>query len=336
MVTLKTIAEQAGCSEATVSRVLNGKAEHNRISKNTQQEILNLAKKLNFQPNLLARSLRTRRTRTIGLAIPDISNPFFASIAKNIEHESRHRGYSVILCDTEEDTDLEIESLHLLQHRNVEGLIVSPVGREVEHLLALRRSEMPMVLIDRYFPDIDIPFVASDNFMGARNAIAHLIKNGHRIIACIQGLTNTTPNNERVRGYRDAHLQAGINVDPSLIVGDSFGEENGYLETKLLLKRNPRPTALFALSNLISLGALRAISEERLSVPGDISIVSFDDQPYSRFLSTPMTMVAQQTREMGRIAIKMLFNTIKLKSNFKSEGILLPTTLIKRQSVGTI
>ncbi|MBN2410913.1 LacI family DNA-binding transcriptional regulator [candidate division KSB1 bacterium] len=332
-ITLKTIAHQLGISESTVSRVLNGKASKYRISKKTEEIILKTAKELNFTPNPLARSLRLNKTNTIGLVIPDISNPFFSSIARNVEQEARKLGYSIILCDTEEDTDLEKESLELLELRKVDGLIISPVGQTFNYIKRIYNNGMPIVIIDRYFPDLDIPYVTSDNYKGAFEAISYLIDNGHRSIACIQGLTHTSPNNERVRGYREALLNYHLPVDEALIVGDSFGEQNGYLETKLLLKNEKNITAIFSVSNLISLGALRAIYEEGLRVPEDISIISFDDQPYSDYLATPMTTVTQKNKEMGQISIKLLINQIESKIRFSSKCVILPTKLIKRKSV---
>jgi LacI family transcriptional regulator len=330
--TLKTISKIVGCSDTTVSRVLNGKAIEYRISQKKADEILSVAQELNFSPNALARSLRTRQTLTIGLVIPDISNPFFASIARYVERECRKIGYSVILADTEESTELEIESISVLKSRNIDGMIISPVGQSVDHLEALYAEGVPIVVIDRYVDGSTLPFVASDNYNGAKNAVSHLIEHGHRTIACIQGLPYTSPNTDRVKGYRDALQQSGIDLDDSLIVGDSFGEENGYLETKLLLKRTPKPTAIFAVSNLISLGALRALKDENMSIPEDISIVVFDEQPYHSYLATPMTTVAQPIADMGQIAIKMLYK--QMKSDTKIDhGIVLPTHLMVRQSV---
>ncbi len=318
-----------------MSRVLNGKAAQYRISQNKADEILSIAQQLNFSPNTLARSLRTRRTLTIGLVIPDISNPFFASIARYVERECRKIGYSVILADTEESTELEIESISVLKGRNIDGMIISPVGQSVEHLETLYAEGVPIVVIDRYVHGSILPFVASDNYSGAKNAVRYLIDNGHRIIACIQGLPYTSPNTDRVKGYRDALEEFEIAIDDSLIIGDSFGEENGYLETKLLLKRTPKPTAIFAVSNLISLGALRALKEERIKIPDEMSIVAFDEQPYHNYLATPMTTVAQPIADMGQIAIKMLYK--QMKSDTKvDQGIVLPTHLVVRQSVKSI
>lgn len=332
-ITLQSIADRLDVSVTTVSRVLNGKAERYRISKETQELINSAAKELNYSPNQLARGLRLKRTNTIGYIIPDISNPFFSSIAKSVEKSARKSGYSILLCDSEEDTKIEENLLQLMIDRKVDGLIISPVGIEVNHLRRIAQRNIPIVLLDRYFPELNLPFVTSDNYKGAFEAVNMLIEHGHRRIACIQGLVNTSPNNDRVRGYIDAHKTHDLSVDKKLIVGDSFGEENGYIETKLLLKQDNLPTALFAVSNLISLGAIRAISEEGLKIPDDISMVSFDDQPYSRFLSTPMTTVSQQNAQIGQIAIKLLIDQIESNRQLEPKGIFLPTKLISRDSV---
>jgi LacI family transcriptional regulator len=331
--TLKSIASKLGLSVSTVSRVLNGKSSHYRFSKETEQLILKATKELNYTPNQLARGLRLKRTNSIGYIIPDISNPFFASIAKSVEKSARKHGYSMLLCDSEENTEIEQTSLQLMLNRKVDGLIISPVGLEVSHLKDIAKRNVPMVLLDRYFPDLDIPFVTSDNYQGALDAVNLLIENGHTRIACIQGLKNTSPNNDRVKGYCDAHIKNELQVDESLIVGDSFGEENGYIETKLLLRKKNIPTAIFSISNLISLGAIRAISEEGLKIPDDISMISFDDQPYSRFLATPMTTVAQQNYQIGQIATKLLIDQIESNSRMEQKGIFLPTKINIRDSV---
>jgi LacI family transcriptional regulator len=334
--TLKNIAIQAGVSVPTVSRVLNGKSKHYRISQETQDLILKVAKELNYSPNQLARGLRLKRTNTLGYITPDISNPFFSNIARVVEKFARKQGYSIILCDSEEDSDIEAESLQLLIDRKIDGLIISPVGQTVDHLKGVYNQNIPIVLIDRFFPDLDFPYVTSDNYRGALEATSYLIECGHTKIAYIQGLKNTSPNNERIKGFRDAHKNYGIEPDDSYIVGNNFGEENGYIEMKLLLKRNNKPTAVFAGSNLISLGVLRALAEENLKVPDDLSMISFDDQPYSKFLATPMTTVSQSGSQIGQLATKILIDLIETNKLFEPKGILLPTTLIKRNSVKII
>ena len=331
--TLKTIAGRIGTSVSTVSRVLNGRARTYRISSETAERILAMAKELNFSPNMLAKGLRLRRSNTIGLVIPDISNPFFAAMTHTVTVEARNRGYSLLLCDTQEDTLREVEAIGLLQNRMIEGLIVLPVGQEGRHFEAFTSGALPLVLVDRYFPYLRLPYVAADNVLGALQATRHMIERGHRRIACICGLPGSTANDDRVRGYRQALTEAGIAVDERLIAGQSFGSQTGYIETKLMVSRFKDLTAILALSNLIGFGVLQALSEEGISIPERISLVCFDDQPYSAFLATPMTTIRQRHAEMGQLAVKLLFDRIASSTPGEPEGIILPTELIERRSV---
>ncbi|MDZ7724246.1 MAG: LacI family DNA-binding transcriptional regulator [candidate division KSB1 bacterium] len=332
-VNLETIANNCTVSPSTVSRVLNGKATQYRISKQTEKRILSEARKLNYIPNPMARGLRMQKTLIIGLIIPDISNHFFSSIAKSVEGFTRKNGYSIMLCDSQENEELEQDSLILMQNRKVDGLIVAPVGLNSQALESFQKGGTPVVVIDRYYFNSDLPYVGSDNFQGAYDAVNYMIKCGHRRIAVIQGIPGTVPNEERIRGYTQALKDNNIEVDRSLIVGDSFGDQNGYFETKILLRNELPPTAIFAMSNLISLGVLRALYEEGLSIPDDISMVAFDEQPYSEFLKTPMTTVEQKNFELGQMAMRLLFDQIETNRIFSSKSILLPTTMIKRNSV---
>ena len=208
-----------------------------------------------------------KKTATIGLVIPDVSNPFFADIVRQIALGARDYHYSVIVCDSQESVELEIESLALLRGRGVEGIVLCPVGRSAEHLAAFVESGPPMVLADRYFPGLAMPYVASDNFAGASEATAHLIANGHRRIVCLQGSPGTSPNEDRVRGYRETLRAHGLPVDERLIAGDSFGQQNGYVTTKLLLKTARDFTAIFALRPSTWPTALRIAPGVNLTAP---------------------------------------------------------------------
>ena len=334
--TLKCIADQLGVSATTVSRALSGQASRYRISAQTESAVRQLARELNFAPNPLARGLRLKKTLTIGLIIPDISNPFFAAIAHEVTVGARKQGYAIILCDSQEDTRIEAQSIALLSSHHVEGIVICPVGLSSEHLSGLGQPGLPVVYVDRYFPKISAPYVGSDNCAGAKEATGYLIDHGHRRIACLQGLRGTLPNELRLRGYREALAERQLPVDDSLIAGDSFGEQSGYIETKLLLQSKRGVTALLAFSNLIALGALRALAEEKLKIPDDVSIIAFDDQPYAAYLATPITTVAQPLSEMGEVAVKLLFDQIHSPQQVSRGGILLPTRLIVRRSVKNI
>ncbi|MDN5213201.1 LacI family DNA-binding transcriptional regulator [Fulvivirgaceae bacterium BMA12] len=328
--TLKELAEELNMSTTTVSRVLTGQEKKYRISDKTADKVRAMAKVHQFAPNQIARNLRLQKTNTIGLIIPDISNPFFANLARTVEVELRKRGKMVLLCDTKDETELERESLSLLMGRKVDGLLIAPIGKEHHHLI--QQPEIPIVLIDRYFEDQDLSFVTTDNFLGACIATDFLIEKGHRNIACIQGLLKTTPNEGRVSGYKKTMLDNGLS-DYIKVIGEDYSIANGYESTKTLLSLPEVPTAIFSLNNQISMGVMKALKEHRLEVPGEVSLISFDDQPYFDLLSPPLTAIKQPMSEIGRAAVATLFEL--LEGNHPPNQMLKPL-FVERSSVAPI
>jgi len=334
---IRDLAEVLGLSTTTVSRVLNGKAKSYRISEKTQERVHKAAKDYNYLPNKLARGLKLSKTDTIGLIIPDISNPFFSDIAFHIEREAHSKGYSLILCDSNEDSNMEKELIELLLSHKVDGIIIAPIGKGYEHITHTYNSGMPLVVIDRCFPEIGLPFITSDNYQGGYDAVNYLISMGHKKIACIQGIPESLPSIERVRGYKDAMLNSNLPFDGSVILGDDYSTDNGYMQTRILFSMEDPPTAIFALSNLIGLGVIKAVHEMELKIPDNISLISFDEQPYSAFLGTPMTTVDQKKSEMGQLAVDVLLKYIKNKEyRNKAVSMTLKTNLIIRNSVKRI
>lgn len=330
---LKEVAARAGTSIPTASRVLNGLGDEYRISRRTQELVRRAAAELNFSPNLLAKSLRLGSTRTIGLVLPDVGNPFFAAIARAVSTEAHARGYSVVLCDTGDDTSREIELLEVILNRRPDGLIVVPVGQQCSHLQGFEAAETPLVLVDRSFPELRLPAVTSDNRQGARDAVNHLIECGHRAIACLRGLAGTTPNELRLQGYREALEAHGIPFDEHLVVGDGFGKEAGRRAALDLLDSGAPFTAVFALSNLIGIAALEVLLEAGRRVPEDVSLVSFDEQPYSSVLAVPMSTVRQDPAEMGRLAVAMLCDQIGKPPGSNPASVVVPTAFVPRRSI---
>jgi LacI family transcriptional regulator len=334
---IRDLAAILGLSITTVSRVLNGKAKKYRIRAETQQRVLQAAREYNYVPNKLARGLKMSRTDTLGLIIPDISNPFFADIAQSIEKEARLQGYSLILGDSGDDQMVETDLIRLLLSHKVDGIIIAPVGIDYKQIIQTYNSGMPLVVIDRCFPEIGLPFITSDNYQGGNDAVNYLIAMGHRKIACIQGIPKSRPTIDRVRGYKDALRSHSIPIDDSLIVGDNYTIENGYKQTRILFSMEDPPTSIFALSNLIGLGAMKAVDEMGLKIPDNISLISFDEQPYSAFLATPMTTVDQKKSEIGQLAVNVLTKYIDNKDYRKKlVHMTLKTNLIVRNSVKKI
>ena len=328
--TLITIAERTGFSISTVSRVLNGKAQKYRIADQTVKTITEEARKCNYQPNLTAQSLRTKRTNTIGLMVPSIDNPFFANIANVVIHEARLYKYTVILIDSMENEKDEREGIDSLMSRNIDGIIIVPCGRDA-HSLEEAATKTPIVLIDRYFPETTLPYVSTDNYLGSYNATRMLLESGHRKIRCIQGPPSSITTIERVRGYSEALQSYGIK-DGGMVSGTDFSIQNGYVETKLALAGPEPPTAIFALSNTILLGTLKAVEEAGLNVPDDLSVISFDNYTYLDFLSPAITRVNQPIEEMGILAVKILLQALKNNEPSHTQ-ILLPPNIIVRNSV---
>ena len=327
--TLNDIAEKAGVSVSTVSRVLNKKAGKYRISTDTETKILKTARELKYRPNQIARGLRLKKTNTIGLIAPDVSNPFFAYIIKRVQNIAHGFGYSLVVCNTDENLGQEVEHVNLLYRNRVDGLIAMPVGQAYGHFADWLDKGTPLVLLDRCFDEIDTCSVVVDNYVGAYEAVEHFIRFGHERIAFIQGLPGTYTNNERLRGFRAALGANGLPVDENLIVGADFRQENGYMEAKLLLTKADRPTAIFASSDLITLGALQAIYEEGLRVPEDVSLIMFDDFDFAPYLRCPLTAVRQPKELMGEIAVKMLIEELRGERQGGRRVVLKPKLVVR-------
>lgn len=331
--TLISISEQTGFSISTVSRVLSGQAEKYRISEQTVNVIKSEAKRTNYTPSLLAKGLRTKCTNTIGLIIPSIDNPYFANIASVIIQEAKCQGIKVFVLDTFENEVSEQEGVLSMVSQNVDGIVVVPCGQDPT-LLERINADTPIVLIDRCFDQTNIPFVCTDNYLGGLIGTRYLLDNGHRRIACIQGTPHSVTVKERVRGYLDALRERGL--EETMISGVNFSIQNGYLETKLILANMTPPTAIFALSNTILLGTVKALREASIRVPEEISVMCFDNNTYLEFLDPAITCISQPIEEIGTLAVKILMNCISGKMQMPDAKILLPPRLLVRHSVASI
>lgn len=327
-VSITDIANKTGLSITTVSRVLSGKAQKYRIGKKSQQKIKDTAEELNYIPNHFAANLKSGRSRTIAIIVPSLTNPFFAGIASELNAEVRRFDYITIIGDSDESFEIEKLELQQMMSMNIEGLIIVPCGNHWEHIKKLHDQGLPVVCIDRYFEELDIPYVSTDNYDGAYAATKYLIENGHSIITCIQGIQQSTPNRLRVKGFRDALEEAGIKS--YTLVGDDFSVQNGYLETKLLLQQNQIPTAIFALSNTIALGCVKALKEKNVRIPVDISLITFDEHPYLDYLETPITCIAQPVSDISKIAIKFLFSRLNNNEDNINQVLLKPEMKFKK------
>lgn len=332
-VTLANIAQEVGLSKATVSRVLSGQAAKHKIRPETEQMVFESAKRLGYTHKHKLFKPDALRSQTLGLIVPDLSHHFLAQLARTILVKASENGLRVLIMDSMEDTRAEVDAVQSLLDRDIDGLVILPVGKEWEHIQQLAHRGSPLVLIDRVAPDIDCHSVGVDNYQGTFDAVDYLIERGHQRIACLQRLPHSWINEQRLRGYREAHQKRGLAIDESLIMGEQFGQRNGYLETKKLLQRKDHPTAIFALSHLVTLGALRALTEHGLTVPDDMSLIGFDDLPNSEYFAHPISMVTQPITEMAVAAVDLLLDEMNSQTRKPAMTVQLPTHLVRRNSV---
>ncbi len=331
--TLATMASRLGCSQTTISRVLNGQSERYRISNETVKKVLAEAQRCNYSPGLIAQSLRKNKTETIGLLIPSVANPFFADIASSIIDEAHSRHFTTLVVDMMEDGSNQDEAIATVLSHRVDGIIVIPCAANSTLLQEINKNVIPVVLLDRYYEDAPLSYVTTNNYDGGLMATRQLLSNHHKRIACIQGDPETMPNRMRVKGYCQAMEDAGL-AKYENVVGNEFSTQNGYLETKMLLGGGNKPTAIFALSNTILLGAIKAIREAGLSIPDDISIISFDNNKYLDYMVPPITRISQPVEDLARLASRILFEKMNGTNPEHVTRLSLLPQLIPGESVG--
>lgn len=325
--TLDDIARITGYSKTTVSRVLNGKAASARISKQAVEKIMKVSKDTGYQLNSVAQMLRSKVSKTIGLVVPYISNPFFANLASTVITNARQAGYIVTLIDTMENPEAERQALNTMVARSVDGIIVVPCGDDPATIASLCKR-VPLILIDRYYPEADIPYVSTDNYDGGYRAMQLLLESGHNRVLCIKGPDVSVTSNERVRGCHDAIAQSGNNCRLS-VVGNDFSVQNGYIETQLAISAKQPPTAIFALSSTILLGVLKALNEHKLNIPDDVSVISFDDNTYLDYLNPPVTRIKQPVTDIAETAINLLIQAIAKKEQLQANICMAPSIVLR-------
>lgn len=333
MVTAQDVARRAGVSTSTVSHVLNGTRV---VSDDLRERVLRAFDELDYEPNAVARSLKIKRSNTIGLIISDISNVFFTAIARGVEDVAQESGYALILCNSDDDASKEAEYLRLLRARRVDGLVIAPAGDRHDALVRLVQSQFPLVLVDRDVPGLDASTVTIDNESAAFAAVNHLIGLGHRRIAMVASWPRFIPNQARVAGYRRALEEAGIPEDRGLFAPVAGRSEEARLAAAGLLDLDPRPTAFFASTNQMTMGTIAAIYDHGLNIPDDIALVGFDDVAWASVLHPRLTTVAQPTYELGRTAAQLLLTLIKDDPLAPSRRVILGARLIVRESAGEV
>ncbi len=333
-ITLTDIAKELGVSKTLVSLVLNGKGNANAINKETQQKVINKAKELNYKPNQVARGLRTGTTKTIGLLVADISNPFYARIARIIEHYADIEGYSLIACSSDEDEEREKKLIRMLTNRQVDGIIMASTLQEPEAIKQLIDQKYPVVLFDRYFRELDCNYVGVDNKEAAFQAVSLFIRKGHKNI----GFLTLTPDHistlkDRRHGYVKALENSGISLQSDLMLELNYEElkNKHYNQIKEFIIKNNQITALFTTNNSLAVGCMEAIKELGLKIPDDISLITFDDVELFKYTSPSLSSIAQPVEEIGKQAVSILLKQLKTGEleNIRKE---LKANLIIRES----
>ncbi|MCM3707953.1 LacI family transcriptional regulator [Cytobacillus firmus] len=326
---IQDVARLANVSIATVSRVINNQGG---VRKQTEEKILNAIKELGYIRNAAARTMKSRETKTIGVIVPDIKNPFFPLVMAGIEQKAREKGYFTILSSTNESPIVEGKIIKNFVERGVDGVIITTANENGEHLNLLKEQNIPVVAVDRIIKSFDADTVLVDNAKGAYQAVQHLILQGHRDIAIICGPQNTTPGFERFIGYKKALEDYNIPLEESLVVQGDFGEQSGYLATRRLRELRTRPTAIFSSNNLMTIGCMKALDDLNWKLGEEVSFVGFDDVDIATFLNPKLTVVARPMNSVGEIAFMFLHERIQFKANLPKREYSLPPELIIRQS----
>ncbi|MER5750959.1 LacI family DNA-binding transcriptional regulator [Streptomyces sp. NPDC002088] len=335
MPTMADVARSAGVSVATVSHVLN---DTRPVLPHTRRAVLDAMDELGYTPNTLARSLVTSRTRSIGLAVSAISNPYFTEILQGVEAGALEHGYSLLIADPHDDPEHERKVVQLLHERRVDGMIVAPSAEPGELVTYLARHHVPTVFLDRV---IGVPAdgaprfdqVCAENAEPVTRLVTHLAGLGHRRIALVAGVPGLSTTSERIAGYRHGLATAGLPHDERLVAHGDSATEAAERATATLLSLAAPPTALVTANNAMTIGALRALRERGLSVPEDIALCCFDDFAWADLFSPQLTAIAQPSREIGAEAVRVLLERLAAPDR-PARTVRLPCTFVHRTSCG--
>ena len=308
MATIRDVAKRAGVSVATVSHVINGTR---KVAPETAERVHRAMEELDYHPNAVARSLRTRKTQVIGVVVSDITNPFFATLVRGAEDAALEAGYSIVVCNSDETIEKENRYVQVLRRRRVDGMLLAPVGGgENPAIWKLARQGVPFVFVDRRAPGVEADAVLSDNVGGAYLATKHLIERGHERIGIVLGIPGATTTEERLAGYRRALEEAGIPLAEELVVWGGYRVEGGRRATAELLSLTPPPTAIFSTNNLMTVGTLQELFARGVRIPDQIAVVGFDDLEWAEMANPPLTAVAQRPHEIGHRAVRLLLERL--------------------------
>lgn len=324
-ITIKDIAKVAGVSYTTVSRSLN---DHPEIKRETKKRIFEVAEKMGYSPNAIARSLVKKNTLMIALLVPDITNPYYPEVAKGVEDYASAHGYSVFLCNTNGNVAKENEYLKVLRERRVDGIIVSPISETLPTILKEQKFDMPIVFIDSRTENDEMCFVVLDDIKASYMAAEYLMELGHRDIAFIGRYENTGSRKDRVEGYRQALEKFGIKAQVNLAEISASDRISGYNIMIEMIRNGIMPKSVVAENDIIALGVIEAVEKSGYNVPGDVSVIGIDDIEFASLPKINLTTVAQPKNKLGGLAVEILIN--KINGDKRKNAIVLEPTLVVR------
>lgn len=332
-ITISHIAAAAGVSQTTVSRVLNNSSY---VKEETKEKVLKVIKELNYTPSAIARSLSTNKTNTIGVIVPDINNPFFGEIIKGISEVADEHNLNVILCDADENISKELKALKFLKEQRMQGIIITPTSVEdkliKEYLSILGTMNIPIILLEGHVKYPKFSGVFINNINGAYMATEALIKEGHKKIAIITGRINSQGAKDRLEGYKKALCDHNIALDEKYIFYGDYKLESGYICTKEILKIKNRPSAIFVNNNMMTLGCIKALKEEEISIPKDMALIGFDNLEILNILGMNISYVSSPTIEIGKQSMKMLISDLNNNDKRKTKNLTLMPELVLKGS----
>jgi LacI family transcriptional regulator len=332
LVGIRDVARMAGVSTATVTRVLR---DSPKVTEETKALVQKTVSELGYTPNAMARALTSGRSNLIGLFVPDIANPFYASVAQGLEERAAEVDIHCVIASSHLNPQRERKFISALQDGTLAALAITTTGSDPDVLEALRKTKLPLVFIDRKPEGFAAPLVRTNNEVVTQEAVTHLIDLGHRRIAMLAGPMDFETASQRLSGFNAAMSAAAIPVDPLLISRGHLEESGGYSAMKEILALHDRPTAVFCFNNLITVGALAALREAGVTVPRDMSLLSFDDMSLFPYVDPPISAIAQPAQAMGRAAAEILLAQLRGESP-PSRDVVLPARIISRASWGPV
>jgi len=333
-VTIHDIARMLNISASTVSRALSGNP---RISRSTRDKVKKLAEKLNYQPNVVATNLRTGKSKTIGIVVPHINRNFFSNVIGGIEEAANNAGYRVIITQTYELYEKEVESIKALMNARVDGILVSVSGgtKAYDHFDLIKKRGIPLLFFDRTIDEIETSRVMIDDFRGAHKAVKHLIDEGFKNIAHFAGPQHINIYKRRWMGYQEALKEGGLLCEKKILFIDNLTEEKGWKAAEKLIKLKRKPDAIFSASDISALGAIKYLKENGYGIPEDMAIVGFSNEPFTSIMEPGLTSVEQKGYLIGVSVANLLFEEILQsggKERFK-KVIIEPELIIRKSSL---